>query len=1380
MPTIAGPGSQVQTIKLDAAPAAPYVLQAVVPIPATTEITTLGVRKGSTPTAWFATDWTLVARTKGFNYYLVTAYIESGVKTVYEVDSIDSPQLLSLNETRNPFGEVAYPPEGIINADAWALLNSDGALRLSFQTITGNQITENTQVSLTGGFDTENRMWTSANLSVADSGWHSWSRFERTLYKCIPVVPGGSKGYLHIFARAMAGTPEVQFEVNWHNGGIEERRRSAAIPPEAGSNTGTVPVPFGQARAKDILFSRIEISGFANIAPADGFAGAWVMTPKLQDGGSGPADSAFFLNAAGSNVHALCRQVRVDNSNERNVLPIGFQRHWRFSVHPTGSVTAYGKIKWGVADWTGGGWGFGPLGLPDLSNNPAIDLSAEATNARTRLRQLQSYSVDGHNDGMQPSSRFLPGSYSSYGGETAGKGMWPYYGMKTAWTGEEDGFELLMVEQLRNHSRNMLALYYNVSGHPVHPTEHAGGRVDGPWDHFNQRFLRSGGGPKDSPFLLSTLNPASSRKVQLAAYNPGPAGSPQQDDIDFQPGTAPNYDATPNVPDWYVGGLGNGGPVAGDTLYVNRSWTSGSGLENTDPPAGIYDQAVPVLLQLQGGAAFNNTKSVTVLIEGEGQFDLPASESITLTGPASNPPSIQAIATTASFKRVTSVKVTGITGSLLSTETFTVGRKSVNAVDYHGDNNITPIDDQHAARYYVTDKALALLRWDPIGVLYTLMGAADARLSFWEGTGNAAHFPPERVYFMQSGRGSPLTRAEAWAMDRVASGMAIWNGRLPNTVTEYYWRAWMDVVVQVMNNSRMVNGLWQSVRGKEYKFVPFGSSSLSGLFKGSDEGSTVFYGFAGRELAYFQHGMSMILETLGSEGVHYDALRSHMIAAAGAYKDYLWRTLGGVATGIYNYIPHSIVYRNGQILVGDFPTQPGDVWTTYANQAALPEANPVSGVLINPATPPTVDDDRYVASVNFDAVVAGTPLTLANTQSDTGGPTKLRATITNGTVYGGSQANAKRRTFRIVGTCPLGAKCDDQLFVADTTGDNLAVNTAMALASASPISVGGGQARKVHVSLYSDGGSFTRDDVVTFRIVGTNAQGAQFQEDLTCSGTGVKEQHWRTVGLFASVISITPIAIVGSTISTEHWHFGTPTRLMVLNGNGAATQLAHSYQDFKTITSITMLSAAQAARTDSPDIGTLSAGDVPRAAIKFGTTEVGLRQFSSSFPGLEQNPVGSEGYQLGYGLAVIKHYADLAGSSADIDTCIQRFTSTANLGDAQTAMETWGEYSGGPANRGEQWYPLLHRVQYRANGAPVADFDAIDTTVGAGESVHFRGNLSTGNITDYDWDFGDGTTGTGKFPGHAYAAPGNYTVTLTVTGPGGSDNEQKINYITVS
>ena len=59
----------------------------------------------------------------------------------------------------------------------------------------------------------------------------------------------------------------------------------------------------------------------------------------------------------------------------------------------------------------------------------------------------------------------------------------------------------------------------------------------------------------------------------------------------------------------------------------------------------------------------------------------------------------------------------------------------------------------------------------------------------------------------------------------------------------------------------------------------------------------------------------------------------------------------------------------------------------------------------------------------------------------------------------------------------------------------------------------------------------------------------------------------------------------------------------------------------------------------------------------------------------------------------------------------------------------------------------------------------------AGLPIAFEGSGSTGTITSYQWYFGDGATGTGSAPSHAYATPGTYTVTLVVTGPGGQSSD---------
>ncbi|HSH58796.1 MAG TPA: PKD domain-containing protein, partial [Acidimicrobiales bacterium] len=73
-----------------------------------------------------------------------------------------------------------------------------------------------------------------------------------------------------------------------------------------------------------------------------------------------------------------------------------------------------------------------------------------------------------------------------------------------------------------------------------------------------------------------------------------------------------------------------------------------------------------------------------------------------------------------------------------------------------------------------------------------------------------------------------------------------------------------------------------------------------------------------------------------------------------------------------------------------------------------------------------------------------------------------------------------------------------------------------------------------------------------------------------------------------------------------------------------------------------------------------------------------------------------------------------------------------------------------------------------ATAAPVANFKASLSDAGAGQAVVFT-DTSTGVPTSWSWNFGDGTTSSAQHPTHAYAAPGTYTVTLTVTNELGTD-----------
>jgi PKD repeat protein len=77
---------------------------------------------------------------------------------------------------------------------------------------------------------------------------------------------------------------------------------------------------------------------------------------------------------------------------------------------------------------------------------------------------------------------------------------------------------------------------------------------------------------------------------------------------------------------------------------------------------------------------------------------------------------------------------------------------------------------------------------------------------------------------------------------------------------------------------------------------------------------------------------------------------------------------------------------------------------------------------------------------------------------------------------------------------------------------------------------------------------------------------------------------------------------------------------------------------------------------------------------------------------------------------------------------------------------------------------------------PTVGFSANPTSGYAPLSVQFA-DATTGDVTDWLWDFGDGGSSTLKNPSHTYTVPGSYNVTLTATGPVGSDTMTKQGYI---
>jgi PKD repeat protein len=82
-------------------------------------------------------------------------------------------------------------------------------------------------------------------------------------------------------------------------------------------------------------------------------------------------------------------------------------------------------------------------------------------------------------------------------------------------------------------------------------------------------------------------------------------------------------------------------------------------------------------------------------------------------------------------------------------------------------------------------------------------------------------------------------------------------------------------------------------------------------------------------------------------------------------------------------------------------------------------------------------------------------------------------------------------------------------------------------------------------------------------------------------------------------------------------------------------------------------------------------------------------------------------------------------------------------------------------------------------GAPIASFVANPTNGTATLLVNFT-DASSGTVTSRVWAFGDGGASTLASPSHPYTNAGSFSVSLTVSGPGGSSMTNLTNLITVT
>jgi len=108
----------------------------------------------------------------------------------------------------------------------------------------------------------------------------------------------------------------------------------------------------------------------------------------------------------------------------------------------------------------------------------------------------------------------------------------------------------------------------------------------------------------------------------------------------------------------------------------------------------------------------------------------------------------------------------------------------------------------------------------------------------------------------------------------------------------------------------------------------------------------------------------------------------------------------------------------------------------------------------------------------------------------------------------------------------------------------------------------------------------------------------------------------------------------------------------------------------------------------------------------------------------------------------------------------------ANTGDKIVAVASYGNQTG-TANRTADLSLVTNWLNISLGGGLVARFSYYPPNPQPGQPVHFI-DRSDGNIITWLWNFGDGTTGTGKNPTHTYESEGDFKVVLEVRDPSGN------------
>jgi PKD repeat protein len=221
---------------------------------------------------------------------------------------------------------------------------------------------------------------------------------------------------------------------------------------------------------------------------------------------------------------------------------------------------------------------------------------------------------------------------------------------------------------------------------------------------------------------------------------------------------------------------------------------------------------------------------------------------------------------------------------------------------------------------------------------------------------------------------------------------------------------------------------------------------------------------------------------------------------------------------------------------------------------------------------------------------------------------------------------------------------------------------------------------------------------------------------------------------------------VGGTVQFTDASTGDITGWSWTFGDGetsTAQSPQHTYATAGTYTVTLTVSNAYGGDTEAKT-GYIDVGPIPAAAFTASPT-AGLAPLTVQFTDLSLGNPTSWHWDFGDG-----------GTSTD-QSPAHTYTEPGTYTVTLTVTNAYGE-------------DTETKTVYIYAAPPIASFTANVTRGNAPLTVQFT-DTSTGDITGWSWDFGDGNTSTDQNPTHTYTEPGTYTASLTVSGPTGEDSE---------